>query len=106
MTITMFSIIILNTMGVNDIFILSVMTVRNVNFKTELSQNAKIREVNDLLKDGCTRESFDFISNDNIGKDMLWNDGIHLVDQGRDILVDNIVGSVSQKFSGAHYEET
>ena len=62
--------------------------------------NAKIKETNDFLKDGCTREGFEYICNDNIGKNMLWDDGVHLLEEGRAVLVDNIVVCINKVFSG------
>ena len=36
-----------------------------------------IRQVNDLLRHECKRNNFQFISNDNITREVLWRDGLH-----------------------------
>ena len=50
-----------------------------------------IREVNELLRDECTRNNFQFISNDNISRDVLWRDGLHLNNDGTYIFASNLV---------------
>ena len=41
-----------------------------------------IRQVNDLSRDECKRNNFQFISNDYITSEVLWRDGLHLNNDG------------------------
>ena len=41
-----------------------------------------IRQVNDLLHDECKINNFQFISNNNFTRDVLWRDGLHLNNGG------------------------
>ena len=49
------------------------------------------REVNELLRDECKRNNFQFISNDNITRDALWRDGLDLNNNGTYIFASNLV---------------
>ena len=49
------------------------------------------REVNELLRDECKRNNFQFISNDNITRDALWRDGLDLNSDGTYIFASNLV---------------
>ena len=69
--------------GVNDIFISGILIKKNPRL------TAVVRRVNDLLREHCATNNLHFIENDNITKDFLWNDGIHLQDLGTSILSDN-----------------
>ena len=68
-----------------NVIILSVL-VRNVNNLNDL-----IRGVNISLKHLCKVYGFDFICNDRIGKDLLWQDGLHLTDEGTSFLAINFL---------------
>ena len=59
----------------------------------------RVHEINDLLRDLCISENFVFINNDCIGKDYLWNDGIHLLNEGKDILVNNFIDSINNLYN-------
>ena len=50
-----------------------------------------IRQVNDLLRDQCKKNNFQFISNDNITRDVLWRDGLHLNSDGTYTFASNLV---------------
>ena len=58
--------------GVKEVVISSIF------IKRQIKLTRIIRQVNDLLRDGCKRNKFQFISNDNITRDVLWRDGLHL----------------------------
>ena len=45
-----------------------------------------VREVNFYLSLLCQEHDHIFIDNDRIGEAMLWEDGIHLIDEGRNML--------------------
>ena len=47
--------------------------------------------MNDFLKELCTDNNFIYISNDFLTKDFLWNDGVHLLDEGTNMLVNNFI---------------
>ena len=53
-------------------------------------------ELNGMLRSLCQQHDFDFIENDNfVAKDHLQDDGIHLNDQGTQLLEDNIVEALN-----------
>ena len=58
--------------GVKEVIISSIFIKKQFKF-TRI-----IRQVNDLLRDECKRNNFQFISNDNITREVLWRDGLHL----------------------------
>ena len=62
-----------------------------------------MREINDLLKDLCETEDFIFINNDSIGKGLLWNGGIHLVNEGKDMLVNNFIDHINNLYNASTY---
>ena len=74
------------------------MKVKNRNFHIGLEQNAKINEINDILKDTCKAQNFNLISNENIGADLLWEDGIHLSNEGREVLEQNLINSINSNY--------
>ena len=49
-----------------------------------------IRQVNGLLHDECKRNNFQFISNNNITREVLWRDGLHLNIDSMYIFVSNL----------------
>ena len=76
--------------GVNQVFISSIVC------RKFFKDNKFIREVNDFLKTFCTEANFIFISNDNITKDFLYNDGVHLLDEGTNLLVNNFIDNLNK----------
>ena len=56
----------------------------------------KAKETNGIVKDMCVRENFNFISNDSIREEHLWNDGLHLLDEGTTLLANNIINSLNK----------
>ena len=76
--------------GVNDVFISSI-TCRRNNEETK-----KVKEVNDFLRELCVGENFYFINNDFIKMEHLWKDGLHLLDEGTNILANNFINSLNE----------
>ena len=58
--------------------------------KKSIRLSSLIRKVNDELRVLCSINKFHFISNDNISREYLWRDGVHLPEAGVDILAGNI----------------
>ena len=50
-----------------------------------------IRQVNDFLCDECKRNKFQFISNENITREVLCRDGLHLNNDGKHIFASSVV---------------
>ena len=50
--------------------------ISSIFFKKQFKLTRNIRQVNDLLRDVCKRNSFQLISNDNITREALWRDGL------------------------------
>ena len=73
----------------STVFISSILVKKNVRV------SAVIRRVNEKLQDLCGKYGFHFISNDNIGRKFLSDDGIHLSEDGTDIFASNFVNSVN-----------
>ena len=57
-----------------------------------------IGKVNELIKDVCKVEKCFYVSNDNITHANLFKDGLHLLDNGQQILADNFVFNVNRNF--------
>ena len=71
--------------GTKKLFISSIL------IKKQSSLTKIINQVNDILKDLCLINSFIFIDNSEIKRDMLWKDGIDLNDQGIYMFASNFV---------------
>ena len=76
--------------GVTDVFI-SGITCRSVE-----SDMKKILDTNCHLMNFCDGEQLHFISNNNIQKENLWDDGLHLNDSGLSILTNNFFTSLNR----------
>ena len=74
--------------GVNKVFISSLLQ------RSSFHDTRKVRLVNDFLREFCTKEGFLYICNDFISKDFLWKDGVHLLDKGTNMLVNNFISSL------------
>ena len=48
--------------------------------------NEVIKKVNNLLKTLCLEQGFTFICNSAIARAMLWHDGLHLTNEGTNML--------------------
>ena len=55
-------------------------------------------QINDTLKNLCSRNNFTFVEHKNIGFDDLWVDGIHLLNSGKAMLGCNFVSGVNRYF--------
>ena len=71
--------------GVKEVVISSILV------KSTISLTNIIRQLNRLLNEMCILNGFHYICNDNITPDFLWRDGIHLKDNGTNILAGNMV---------------
>ena len=76
--------------GVNEVFISSIVC-RSVE-----AEMLKVDEVNKMVRDLCIKEGFAFIDNSFIGKQFLWKDGIHLLNDGTTLLANNILNSLNR----------
>ena len=52
-----------------------------------------ISQINETLKNLCSRNNFIFVEHKNIAFDDLWVDGIHLLNSGKAILGSNFSGN-------------
>ena len=68
-------------------FISSILIRRNIKL------NSVIRKINDELQELCKKYNFNYISNDEIGRSFSCDDGVHLSDNGVDILAGNFVNN-------------
>ena len=71
--------------GVKEVIISSIF------IKKQFKLTRIIRQVNYLLRDQCKKNNFQFISNDNITRDVLWRDGLHLNSDGTYTFASNLV---------------
>ena len=71
--------------GVQEIVISSIFA------KKGLRLTAKIRQVNDFLKEICLLHNFHYIENNNITVDDLSDDGVHLSDEGNFVFAGNFI---------------
>ena len=55
----------------------------------------RVNKINSLLHEKCDLLHFIFIDNQNIREQHLWNDGIHLQNQGKVILSNNFANSIN-----------
>ena len=63
--------------------------------KRNIRLNSIIRKINDELQELCKKYNFNYISNDDIGRSFLCDDGAHLSDNGMDILVGSFVNNIN-----------
>ena len=71
--------------GVKEVIILSIF------IKKQFKLRRIIRQVNDLLRNEYKRNNFQFVSNDNITREVLWRDGLHLNNAGTYLFASNLV---------------
>ena len=76
-------------LGVNNIF-LSGIIVRN-----SFAAARKLRDINEQVREMCINEKFNFICNDNITREFLSTDGIHLIEQGTNLLANNFLNAIN-----------
>ena len=70
------------TYGVKDVI------VSSITFTTLLSTDL-LQSVNEEIKKKCEENGYHYIDNSNITKKSLWQDGLHLTNAGKGILLDN-----------------
>ena len=71
--------------GVSNIAISSILVRKNNKI------NEVIKKVNNLLKTLCLEQGFTFICNGTIARAMLWHDGLHLINEGVNMLSNNFL---------------
>ena len=71
--------------GVNNVAISSILVRKNHDV------NEVIKKVNNLLKTLCLEQGFTFICNSAIAREMLWRDGLHLTNEGTNMLSNNFL---------------
>ena len=71
--------------GVSEVVVSSILPKRNI----KLSK--LIRQVNDILYDLCKMNNIYFLSNSNISRNFICDDGVHLNEKGTHILASNLV---------------
>ena len=76
--------------GVSNI-IISAITCR----KNQID-NDKVRVVNEQVRNLCVEENFSYISNNSITQSHIWEDGIHLTDEGTNFLALNFINSLNR----------
>ena len=54
-----------------------------------------LRKVHDRVRELCKNNKFDFISHQQITRDLLYHHGVHLTDLSTEILADNIVDYIN-----------
>ena len=69
--------------GVHNIAISSILV------RSSICLNQIILKVNNILKVLCTTNGLNFICNDEIGREMVWKDDLHLTNDGTAMLTDN-----------------
>jgi len=60
--------------------------------------NRKVKEVNDLLFEKCKDAGLSYINNDNIDVSYLWQDGIHLLESGKERLSSNFLDFLTTSY--------
>ena len=71
--------------GVNNIAISSISVRKNDEV------NEVIKKVNNLLRTLCLEQSFTFVGNCAIAREMLWRDDLHLTNEGTNMLSKNLL---------------
>ena len=71
------------------------MFISSILIKRNIRLNSVIRKINDELQELCKKYNFNYISNDEIGRSFLFDDGVHLSDNGMDISAGNFVNNIN-----------
>ena len=56
---------------------------------------ASIQQLNCLLFNECWRNGFTFVDNGAVSEIDLWTDGIHMIESGKRIIVNNLINSLN-----------
>ena len=75
---------------VKDVIISSILVKPNF-YLTKI-----IRQIDYLLSEYCVSNNFHYLTNDNISRQNLWKDGIHLNNVGNNILAENFISYVNE----------
>ena len=75
--------------GVKNIFISGIV------FRRSKATSKKVFEINNLVRALCGKENFYFIHNNSIKDEHLWDDGLHLLDESRHVLVNNFAKALN-----------
>ena len=76
----------------SEVLISSILVKRNYRV------SAIIRRVNDKLQELCQLHNFTYISNDEITREFLCEDGVHLIEDGVEILAGNFVNNIDRLY--------
>ena len=69
-------------------------------YRNSTSLNRKINDINIILRNRCSEIKFEFIDNQNIQVDChLWKDGLHLNDEGIEILANNYLKHLNVNYN-------
>ena len=68
--------------------------ISGITYSTKVDVNT-IRRLNDIVKASCELNSFYYINNENVKKEHLWKDGIHLVNSGLVIIAKNFIYGIN-----------
>ena len=79
--------------GVQDVVISSILPKNNIKLSKE------IRQVNDHLEELCKDNGVHFLSNDNISRNFICGDGVHLEKKGTHVLAGNFVNFFNTIYS-------
>ena len=63
--------------------------------KKQIKLTKVIRQVNDILQDKCEQNGFLFVNNDNVTREYLWKDGLHLNNDGTRLFAGNLVSCLN-----------
>ena len=76
--------------GVKDVIISSHLVKRNFHLIKI------IRQINELLSEYCVSSNFHSLGNDNISRQNLWKNGIHLSNVGNNIFAENFISYMNE----------
>ena len=71
------------------------MFISSILIKRNIRLISVIREINDELQEFCKKYNIYYISNDEIGRSFLCDDGVHLSNKSIDILAGNFVSNIN-----------
>ena len=74
-------------------------------FTTRVSLDILI-QVHDMISNFCSTNGPYYIENRNIRADCLYKDGLHLLDKGKIVLVNNFITNLNQNFLTTHTPST
>ena len=72
--------------------------ISSILYRSNFYDRKKLRQVNDFLG-SCAENNFIYICNDVITQQYLWRDGIHLNNEGTNMLANNFIDHLKGKFA-------